>query len=301
MFKPMLAPNNDPMKDPNFFSCLKFPLLCSPKLDGIRAVCNTGVAWSRTLIELPNCHFQKYFGKYDDFDGEFIEGEPTDVDVYNRTQSAVMSEEKVPDDPRYYVFDNANLILCDVPFRDRLEMVKEMVAENASDSRLHFVEHTLVSDLDELLEYEAAQLLLGYEGIMMRDPYGRYKHGRGTFREGLIYKLKRFEDFEAVVVGLEEQYHNTNEDIRNNVGGAKRSTSKEGLVPAATLGKILVEWHGEVIEVGCGVMKHAERKAIWGNQSGVIGRIAKCRHFPHGQKDKPRFPRFVGWRTKIDL
>jgi hypothetical protein len=34
---------------------------------------------------------------------------------------------------------------------------------------------------------------------MLRDPVGRYKMGRGTFREGLIYKLKRFRQIDTIL------------------------------------------------------------------------------------------------------
>ena len=69
-FKPMLAA---PVTD---IELLNYPVLASPKLDGIRCVVIDGVAYSRSLKPIPNEEIQKFFssGKYDGFDGELICG-----------------------------------------------------------------------------------------------------------------------------------------------------------------------------------------------------------------------------------
>ena len=53
---------------------------------------------------------------------------------------------------------------------------------------------------------------------MMRNPIAPYKQGRGTFREGIIYKLKRFEDSEAVIIGFVEQMTNQNVLEKDELG-----------------------------------------------------------------------------------
>ena len=154
--------------------------------------------------------------------------------------------------------------------------------------------------------FEEEQLIKGYEGIIMRAPESRYKQGRGTWREGIIYKLKRFEDFEMKIVGFEEQMTNTNEDIRSFIGTAKRSSAKEGKIPANTLGTLIGEYTSEhfgtiSVTAGCGTMKHEERKFVWDHKELFIGNYATIRHFPHGAKDSPRQPRFNSWRNKLDF
>jgi DNA ligase-1 len=324
-FAPMLAPNDDPLKRPTFFEELQLPLLCSPKLDGIRCLVKDDpysefsslddvpvsrsryVCKSRKFIDLPSAQVQEFFSSYRELDGELIVGEETDFDVYNRTQSYVMSADKFNEGLRFRVFDCAAESMKDVPFWSRLAHAEKLLKEYndtfgvTAESHASIVKHIWIDTLDELLAYESGQLSLGYEGIMMRDPVGRYKHGRGTFNEGLIYKLKRFEDFEAVVVGFKERQHNTNEDVRDALGNAKRSQAKAGLIGAGIVGKIIVDYKGELLDVACGVMKHDECKALWEDGSKRIGSFAKIRSFGHGAKDKPRFMRFVGWRDKIDM
>jgi len=303
MFKTMLAPNNDPMKDPLFFQGLRYPLLCSPKLDGIRCLTKEGVCKSRTFIDLPNLEVQAFFSQYQGFDGELIDGLSTDFDVYNRTQSTVMSINKNADNVKLYVFDDLSGS-PEISFEERLEEARREIELIDSD-RIVFLGHHVVRTYEELLDYEEEQLELGYEGIMMRDPLGRYKYGRGTFKEGLIYKLKRFQDDEGLIVGFVEQTTNTNIQERDAFGRSKRSTSKDGLIPAGTLGKFLVQFNDMIIEVGCGNFNHKQRQEIWDRRLDEAhtdeGRILKFRHFPHGAKDMPRMPRAVGFRDKMDM
>jgi len=299
----MLAPGEDPLKNPNFFNEIRFPLLCSPKLDGIRCIIKDGCAMSRSFKPIPSMQVQSRYSEYADLDGELIVGNETDFDVYNRTQSFVMSDNKPHIDLKYRVFDFTHHEMEDATFTSRLKFAKEMIEIYNKDfgkNSVSIVEHTLCDNIDDLLKFETKMLSQGYEGIMMRDPLGRYKHGRGTFKEGLIYKLKRFQDDEAIVTGFVEQMLNQNEEKRDALGYTERSTSKAGLVPADTLGKFLVDYNGIELEVSCGILTHPERYHVWIHQDLFKGQILKFRHFTHGVKDLPRFPRFVGWRNKID-
>ena len=323
-FRPMLAPIDDPLRNVDYFKGLKYPLLVSPKLDGIRGVTrsvpkieiddmfgeyDTGsyedVVLSRELKPLPSKQVQAAFKSFTGLDGEFIVGDETSYGVYNRTQSHVMSVDKPHSDLRYRVFDTCDDDLADLPFEDRLEHARGLIIayKNAmpTDVSLTLVEHMMCRNYDELTAEEEKQLDLGYEGVIMRNPLGRYKWNRGTFKEGLIYKLKRFQDDEGLIVDLEEGMKNENAQTRNEKGYATRSESAEGMLPADTLGKFVVEWKGKILKVAPGNFSHAERKAIWNRKEEFIGLWLKFRFFDYGIKDLPRFPRAIGFRSKIDM
>lgn len=307
MFKPMLAPNNDPLKDPKYFQGLRFPLDCSFKLDGIRGLPKNGFVKSRKYINLPSLQVQRLFGNWSELDGEVIIGDERDADnVMNLTQSHVMSIDKPHPQVTYRVFDCADPEMADEPFEDRLAFARILVKEYGQiypdvAPLVSIVEHTRCNTLEELLVFENTALELGYEGVMMRDPRGRYKHGRGTFLEGLIYKLKRFLESESVIVGFEEGYTNTNADIRDNLGHAKRSTAKEGMVLSGTLGKFLVDYEGQLLRVAPGAFTHKQRLHIWQNQSRYLEKYLKYRFMAYGIKDLPRFPRAVSFRDPMDM
>lgn len=297
MFKPMLSPGDDPLKNPNYFKDLRYPLLCSPKLDGIRCVIKNNIAYSRTYKPIPSLQVQEEFTLVNHLDGELIEGNPTDADVYNRTQSHIMSEDK-PGNVTFRVFDFTHPDWLHKPFHERLD---QACIEVSTLPSYKIVDHVLVEDYDSLIEFENSCLFAGYEGIMMRDPFGRYKNGRGTFKEGLIYKLKRFQDDEAIIVDFVAQLHNTNTLEKDELGYAKRSSSKDGMVELDTLGKFIVAYGNDILEIAPGQFTHSQRKHIWDNKEAYLGELLKFRFFNHGIKDKPRFPRAVGFRNRIDI
>ena len=326
-YRPMLAPLNDPVKDPEFFKKLRYPLDCSPKLDGWRMMPRaipeidvdadfneypTGrykeVVLTRELKEFPSIQVQELFRGFTDLDGEITAGSPTVPGVYNRTQSHVSSRDKPHENLQFHVFDCADPELAEHPFEYRLEHARSLIKlyqkqkPILSLSQVYLVEHTRCNTLDELLEYEQTQLRLGYEGIMMRDPMGPYKsHARSTFNEGWIYKLKRFTDDEARILGFEQGEKNENELEVSERGYAKRSDAKAGKVKADTIGKIIVDFNGVALKVAPGAFTHSERERMWAQQAGFIGEFLKFRYFSYGVKELPRYARAIGLRSKIDM
>ena len=85
LFKPMLATDAVLEK-------LRFPLLASPKLDGVRAIVRDGVVYSRSNKPIPNVFVQETFKGLDHADGELIVGLPTAKDCMQATMSGVMSK-----------------------------------------------------------------------------------------------------------------------------------------------------------------------------------------------------------------
>jgi DNA ligase-1 len=303
MFKPMLAPGEDPMSYPDYFEKLKYPLFCSPKYDGIRCITKYGKTLSRSGKILPSKQVQRDYSKLNNLDGELIEGLSTDVDVYNRTQSYVMSENK-SGNISYHIFDIVSDEDLNKPFYERLQIASKRVLElGRADVKL--IPHLYVENYDDLMAYEKLCLDDGYEGIMMRHPEGHYKQGRGTFKEGLIYKLKRFNDGEGILVDILPMMENHNTLEKDELGYAKRSSSKDGLVASDIAGKlvVLVEFQDEdlYLDVAPGSFTHEDRRKLLKNREEYLGKILKFRFFKHGAKDKPRFPRALGFRNKIDL
>ena len=101
MFKPMLSATCDNIKE------LQYPLLASPKLDGVRAIVVNGVLMSRSLKPIPNAHVQGQFGRpeLNFLDGELIVGSPTNPAAFRDTTSAVMSYDKEIS-VTFHVFDD---------------------------------------------------------------------------------------------------------------------------------------------------------------------------------------------------
>lgn len=294
-FKPMLA---SAIEDT---STLKFPVLASIKLDGIRATVQGGKLLSRSLKEIPNRQVQAMFKHLPQgLDGELIYGDPAHPDCYRTTTSIVMSQDKDASGINFHVFD-VWLLDVDVEFSVRLKTTEEI----AADYSLSFVPHTLIKDEEELLAFEAHALEEGHEGIMVRSLTGPYKQGRSSVKEGHLLKLKRFLDGEATINGFYEEQENQNEAKTNNLGRTERSSSKAGLVGKGTLGGFEVtgvggSYDGVQFQIGGGFTAD-NRREFWNARKKLVGKLVKYKYFPTGSKERPRFPVFLGFRDKIDL
>jgi DNA ligase-1 len=285
-FKPMLAARAD-------LRVLKYPVLASPKLDGVRAVVNERQLLSRSLKPIPNRYIADLLArpKLHGFDGELILGDPWGPTVYRDTVSAVMSRDGRPE-LRYYVFD-----LWGTPFNYEERWHELLRLTEKLTLPVDLVESIVIENRAQLDEYEAAAVAKGFEGVMLRSPKAPYKHGRSTVSEGYLLKLKRFEDSEALVIGIEEEMHNANEAQTNELGRTKRSSAKGGLVGKGTMGALVVRdlTTGVEFNIGTGFTAEDRARTEW------VGKTVKYKHFPVGTKDKPRHPVYLGLRAAEDL
>lgn len=290
-FKPMLSGKAD-------LDNIKFPVLASPKLDGVRVIVKDGVVYSRNFKRIPNDHVQALFGRKEceGFDGELIVGPATSDTVFQSTTSGVMTGSGKPD-VVFHVFDDTSI---NDNFENRYHQLDRRVKKKCRGIKVALVSHIHITDLKDLLDFEEECVAQGYEGIMIRDPNGKYKHGRSTTKEGGLLKIKRFEDDEAVVIGVEELMTNNNAQELDNLGHKVRSSKKEGMVPAGKLGALILKHKtfGE-FKIGSGFTEDARIK-LWRERDELKGRLAKFKYQPSGVKDKPRFPVFLGFRNKID-
>ena len=295
--EPLLAPQDDPLKNPKFFEMLPYPLMVSPKYDGIRAVIKKNKAMSRKMKVHRSYQVQELFTDINDLDGELIHEDVTNPLVYNMSYRLVSSFNN-PGPVKYYVFDYCNEDWFNKPFYERLEKATSLIK---FEPDMHAVPHKLVKNYDELIEEENRRLQEGYEGVMMRVPDAPYVTKRATMLDQIIYKLKRFEDGEALVIGFEEGTTNKNALTYDERGYAHRSGARDGLEGANTLGTILAFFEGQDIRVAPGAFSHSERDEIWRNRDAYIGKALKIRFMRYGVLNLPRFPRAIGWRDSLDF
>lgn len=274
-----------------------YPLLLSPKLDGVRCLIINGVACGRSLKPIPNKYVQRLFGRpeLNGLDGELIVGSPTAKEVFQATSSGVMSIGGEPE-VTFWVFDD---FMESGGFHRRLHTAHRRIKKQKFCEP---VPHDQILNEDQLTDWEQDYLAMGYEGVMLRHPDGPYKHGRSTAKEGWLLKLKRFEDGEARVVGFTELMHNANEAKLNELGHLERSSHKAGKVGKQTLGALIVKdlKTGVEFEIGTGFTA-SQRQELWNIGDNLIGKVVKYKSQPTGVKEKPRFPVFLGFRDPLDM
>lgn len=293
--KPMLSVNADLDK-------VRYPVLATPKIDGIRCLTTDDGAVSRNFKAIPNVYIRE---KLDALLPVGLDGELVIDNNFHQTSSGVMSRDGQPEFT-YKVFDYVIDGDITMPYKERMDHLFQFSMEVESDPQLsEFVQCLLPIEIQtqrDLFEYEGVCHELGYEGCMIRKVDSPYKCGRSSVREGYLLKIKRFEDAEAVIIGFEELQHNQNTAKRDVFGHIDRSTCKDGLVAGQTMGAIKVRdlKTGVEFSIGSGFTA-SDRELIWGRQDFYLGKLIKYKHQPCGRKDLPRFPVFLGFRHENDM
>ena len=291
---------------------LFLPAYVSNKIDGVRAVVRDGVVLSKTFEPIPNRFIQHTLGQrqFEGLDGELTVGPPYDRTgddpVLNRTMSGAMTAQGEPDF-LFHIFDFCNAGATTTPFGQRLSMLEQAFSEPyyAGHPRVELLEQKLVHDSAALALMQEDALECGYEGLILRNPRGGYKFGRSTdnpegarrngssdgklLQEWVMLKLKQFSDGEMRITGGEVMMRNENEQEENALGLAKRSTAREGLVPAGVLGALVgVDCKsGKPMRIGSGFTAR-QRAELWAVLPQLTGALVRYRHFEHGVKDAPR-------------
>jgi DNA ligase 1 len=259
-------------------------------------------------------------------DGEITLGGPanlTDPDIFNRTQSAVMSQGGEPQF-LYTVFDHCPHNEASLqPFdyrsantRDVVDLI-DMRFPPFGDKGTHtshlisYLPHDEAVTLEDLIRLEQDYLSQGFEGAMIRAIKGRYKFKRSTLNENILLKLKREEfgdvqEDDAVIIGAEPLYRNDNPAQLDERGYTKRSSHKANKVPLEMLGKFICKvitgrFTGVEFKVGTGEdLTHDKRRYIWAHLDEYLENHLTFTHQLRGAKDAPRFPVLRRFRKDLD-
>lgn len=199
---------------------ITFPAYVQPKLDGHRciAIIQDGKAtlWSRTrkpITGVPHIvkALEETYGKanlpYGDSPGYTI---VLDGELYNHSYREKFEEltsliRQVNPKPghevvQYWVYDT----VTDEPQSDRIAYLQEIAntyKELGVDSApIVYVDTQLADNEDEMINIFGAYLNFGFEGLMVRNANGRYKHGRSYD----LQKVKVFADAEYEIVDITE-------------------------------------------------------------------------------------------------
>lgn len=288
-FKPMLA-----CSKPILAADATFPVYAQPKFDGIRCTVLPELGpVSRTLKPIPNDFIRAALDTTTALhhDGEIVTYTDGRPDELNTVQSKVMAKDGEPDFV-YHTFDH--VAVPEDPYEKRFARI-------AFGSKSPLYKMTTLADLDR---YENEMVVAGWEGVILRKPGSPYKFGRSTMREGTLLKMKRFHDSEAAVVGFVELTTNTNEQTRDELGHAKRSKAKSGMVPAGTLGALKMRWDNgrELVEFELGGgFTEKQRQEIWDAQDDHMGKPVTFKFQRIGPKGAPLLPVFKAFRAEFDF
>jgi DNA ligase-1 len=290
-FKPMKPPSGTLNIDD-----VIYPKRGSIKYDGFRVVIMNGRTWLNSLREIDNLYTRKTLEFYSDildkFDCELTVGDVTDPECFNNCQSAFS---KVTGEPDFtlWVFDRVS----EGSYSERFLKFQKL---NDYPKFVKFVSQVNINSREELDFYQELVINDRHEGIMLRDSRSNYKFGRATFKSQEILRIKPMETDEAIVIGFEPAYENTNEKTVDNHGNSKRSSHKSGKVVKCTLGSLICT-HPKFGEIKLSSFTAKYALVIWEHQDYYLGKLATFSYQAHGTTDKPRLPKFKGFRVEGDM
>jgi ATP-dependent DNA ligase len=167
---------------------------------------------------------------------------------------------------QYHVFDIVNQ-----GFQlERLKLVQSMMMQAGPE--IEVVPFELAHNVEQIMQLMADYNEMGYEGVIVRHPFGQYVRKRST----QIMKFKpRKEDFYTIVGSVEEI----------SIHGE----------PKNALGALICQDDmGTSFQVGSGpALTREGRIALWAERSALPGKVAHIK-YQHLSKDHvPRFPVLV--------
>lgn len=241
-----------------------YPCFAQPKSDGMRCLKEQTTLSSRKAKPITTMdHIANELNHVKDvLDGElYAHGESFQrnmelIKKYRPGESEIV---------KYHVYD---IVLPNHPFSERYALLKSII-ETEKPKNIQLVETREIKNKEELLDFHKENLLLGYEGTMVRHSNEGYGVNK---RSSSLLKLKDFLDLACKIV-----------DVKPS---EKRSDQ----------GSFICELE-DGRTFGCGMrFSHEERQDIIKNPQDYIGSTAEIRFFEYSDEGIPRFPVCVGLR-----
>jgi len=306
----MLAPNEEVDLD-----SINYPVLASYKLDGVRCIFKNGEILSRSLKPIVNKQLREKFEPIrawcektgNILDGEIYSPELTFQEIMRYVMTQDFEDKKsikkfgevltIPDHLRFYCFDALYGGNINNPFQDRYKMVNEI----SGLIDIMPVIHQFLYCKDDVENYFKRALKDDCEGLILRSPTGHYKCGRGTLKEGLIYKVKPFQTFDSKIIGVIQatKVDPNAEKKTNELGRSVTSKKKDDRILIEKASAFLVEYEGKEVKPVL-AMTDEEKVAIWANREQYIGKYIEYKGMLIGSKDVPRHPVMVRFREDKD-
>jgi DNA ligase-1 len=295
-FRPMLAPNQVVKVEDMFAK--HYCLLASYKLDGIRCIFKDGEMLSRALKQFPNKQLRDRFESIKQYarcnnlilDGELLSKSVTFNELSGLTRQL---DCKLPDDLNFYCFDVIECEQYNETFNSRIAHLDNL----PELSHMEKIKNYSVFKIEEVNNLFENALAWGCDGLILRDVNGRYKFGRGTVKEGLIYKLKPFETFDAKILDVLQGtvVDPKAEKTINELGYSRTSKLKEDRLPSGRASDFVVDYEGKTLKVSI-AMTQEEKEEVWNNKKKYIGRWIEYKGMLVGAKELPRHPIFLRFR-----
>jgi DNA ligase-1 len=303
IFKPQLAPNETVNLD-----TLAYPLMASTKIDGIRMIVRDGKLFTRSLKPQMSSSIQSRFAflaEYSKDNNILLDGElySPSISFSELSGQCRAYNASIAADLAFYCFDLLHEPCEKIQQRTYKERVIHIVCAETSIMNDYFqVVHTkVVNSRKEVEDYFEEVLAQGYEGLILRNPKSGYKFGRGTIKEGIIFKLKPFITMDDKIVDIIQatEVRDGAEKKINELGRSVTSKKKDDRILIEKAAAFVVMYNGLPLKVT--IAESDEKKIeIWKHQKNYIGKYVEYKGLKIGMKDLPRSCNTIRMRPDKD-
>lgn len=290
-----------------------------PKIDGSFAMVQEGKLMARSLKPHENKYVTGLYSKdvFEGLRGELIAGSnPVAEDLCRNSSSALRRVEGTPE-TSLWCFDYVTPKTVNLSYKERLTLL-QVIVENLRANGYTWIHCISSTEVKSLAEYESIRntfMLVGYEGIVVRNPSSKHKEGRSSSTTADLWRWKPWASAEILCSNLVEQMQNNNAAKTNELGRTERSTHKENLSAKGTLGAIegtlvndLTDFAGKVVAlagtcvtISTGSLTDKQKQELWDNPELIVGEYVEFEYCNFGLKDKPRFAQFKRIRSGVDM
>jgi len=206
----------------------------------------------------------------------------------------------LPESLDFYCFDAIHNKEFIQSFRTRITFLPVTGIELLPHIQL--VKQWSVFNLEEVNELYKNAIAWGCDGLILRDPLGKYKFGRGTLKEGLIFKMKPFVTLDAKIIGVTQatKVKEGTEKTINELGRSVTSKKKGDRLLINKASAFIVIYKGKELKVTI-AMTDEEKEEVWKHKEKYIGRWIEYKGMLTGSKDLPRHPTFIRFRNDKEI
>jgi len=247
--KPMLAPNAEPNLD-----TLRYPVLASHKLDGVRFLMFDGKMYSRNMEPLHPAVTRRFQPVIEMAakSGVCLDGEIWTRDLaFNKIVSA-MADHEMCKHLYLHVFD---ILTVEewyaekpwTPFNRRVEQYSDWCsAHDPQGHHLVAVQQHRCRNAEQVLVLQQEAQSKGWEGLMLKCPNSVYAHRRATAKQNEFWKLKFWDAVNGVIVGFKQMQRLTDDARANNtdrsaLGRLKRGHRQDDREMVDSIGSVEIE------------------------------------------------------------
>jgi len=211
------------------------------------------------------------------------------------------SRQEVLDRLKFYCFDVLVNGEENKPFDWRYTDAAK-ACNNFPELAIH-LSHIKVNNAKEVESYFENVINQGYEGLILRNPQGKYKFGRCTVKENNAFKLKPWVTVDAQIIGF-VQATKVNEDAEkttNELGYSRTSKKIEDRHLIEKAQAFVVKYEDKEVSVPI-AMTDEQKEYIWKHQSEYLGKWIEYKFMTVGMKKDglPRIPKFIRMRSDKD-